>query len=61
MEDEARQILRTVLTQPLAPEADLGARVRARFATFGDVDLPIPARELQLEAESLPAGAERSS
>lgn len=45
MEEEARQILRAALLEPARPELDLGARVRARFAALGDVQLAIEARE----------------
>jgi antitoxin FitA len=45
MEEEARQILRTALMEPPAPELDLGSRIRARFADMGGVELPIPPRE----------------
>jgi len=39
MEEEARQILRAALHEPVAPELDLGARIRARFVALGDVQL----------------------
>lgn len=45
MEEEARQILRAVLMEAAAPESDLGARIRSRFAKVGDVELPIAPRE----------------
>jgi len=45
MEEEARQILRAALQEPAVPTSDLGARIRARFASLGDVQLPIEARE----------------
>ncbi|MDR6856210.1 FitA-like ribbon-helix-helix domain-containing protein [Variovorax guangxiensis] len=45
MEEEARQILRSALQEPLQPTLDLGARIRGRFAALGDVQLPIEARE----------------
>lgn len=45
MEEEARQILRTALQEATVPASDLGARIRARFAHLGDVQLPIEARE----------------
>lgn len=45
MEEEARQILRAALREPGASGSDLGARVRARFAALGDVELPLDARE----------------
>ena len=45
MEEEARQILRAALQEPAVPTPDLGARIRARFAGLGDIQLPIEARE----------------
>jgi antitoxin FitA len=45
MEEEARQILRAALEEPVAPVDDLGARIRARFAGLGDVQLVIEPRE----------------
>jgi antitoxin FitA len=46
MEEEARQILRAALQESAVSTPDLGARIRARFAGLGDVQLPIEAREL---------------
>lgn len=45
MEEEVRQILRAALQEPGPSASDLGARVRARFAALGDVELPVEARE----------------
>ncbi len=45
MEEEARQILRAAVQGDAPPSADLGQRIRARFAPLGGVDLPIAARE----------------
>jgi antitoxin FitA len=45
MEEEARQILRAALQEPGVPTLDLGARIRARFARLGDIQLPIETRE----------------
>jgi len=45
MAKEARQILRAALQEPLQPTLGLGARIRARFAALGGVQLPIEARE----------------
>lgn len=46
MEAEARDILRTSLTQPAqVPERNLYDRIRARFAPLGGVDLDLPPRE----------------
>jgi len=44
MEEEARQILRAALQESSQPSLDLSARIRSRFATLGDVQLPIEAR-----------------
>ena len=44
MEEEAREILRTALTEP-APPANLARAIRARFAPLGGVELDIPPRE----------------
>lgn len=45
MEEEARQILRAALQEPVAPAQDLGTRIRARFAGLGDTRLLIEPRE----------------
>ena len=45
MEEEARQILRTALEEPVAVNSDLASRIRSRFAGMGDVQLLIPPRE----------------
>ena len=45
MEDEVRHILRAALQEPSAPTVDLGARIRARFAGLGGIELPIVQRE----------------
>ena len=45
MEEEARDILRSVLTQQAAGSVSLVQSIRARVATFGGVDLDIPVRE----------------
>jgi len=45
MEEEARQILRSALTESASPAQDLGVRIQARFAEFGGVELPIAPRE----------------
>ena len=48
MEEEARDILRrAVRAAPM--ERDLGKEIRALFAPFGGVELPIPPRELSRE------------
>ncbi len=53
MEEEARQILRTALQEPLVQTQDLGSRIRARFAALGDVQLPIEARQAVREPPAL--------
>jgi plasmid stability protein len=45
MEDEARDILRTALSQQPVPPKNLAAAIRARFAPLGGVDLPEIRRE----------------
>ena len=45
MEEEARQILRTVLNESEPASSNLFERIRLRFAKLGDVQLPIAARE----------------
>jgi plasmid stability protein len=45
MEEEARQILKAALLAPAVPDVDLAQRIRARFATLGDVMLPSVERE----------------
>ena len=45
MEEEARQILRAALQELSTPTQDIGARIRARFAGLGDIQLPIDSRE----------------
>lgn len=39
MEEEAREILRQVVTRP-TPLRDLGQSIQARFAEVGGIDLP---------------------
>jgi plasmid stability protein len=46
MEEEARQILRAALQEPMAPTQDLGTKIRARFAGLGDVHLVVEPREV---------------
>ena len=45
MEEEARQILRSALQEPIVQTQDLGSRIRARFAALGNIQLPIEARQ----------------
>lgn len=51
MEEEARNILRAALAQGDASAADLGERIRRRFAGLG-VELDVPAREAVREPPS---------
>lgn len=43
MEEEAREILRQVVTRP-TPLRDLGQSIHARFSEVGGIDLPQPKR-----------------
>ena len=43
MEEEAREILRQVVTRPI-PLRDLGQSIHSRFAEVGGIDLPQPKR-----------------
>jgi plasmid stability protein len=45
MEDEARDILRSVLNQETAPPVNLADAIRARFAPLGGFDIPEVPRE----------------
>ena len=45
MEEEARQILRTVLREKPIPEGNLTESIRRRFAPLGGVNLPDLPRE----------------
>lgn len=45
MEEEARQILRAALQEPVRSTPGLAARVRARFSGLGDIQLPVAQRE----------------
>jgi plasmid stability protein len=49
MEDEARDILRTVLNREPFQPMDLAAAIRKRFAPLGGVDLPEVPREAMRE------------
>jgi len=44
MEEEAREILRSALSQEDPPSSGLSTRIRRRFAEVGGVDLQIPER-----------------
>lgn len=45
MEEEAREILRSVLSEASTPTGDLGAAIRRRFEPLGGAELEIPPRE----------------
>ena len=45
MEEEARQILRTVLTEESVKSRDLASLIEARFKPLGGVELELPDRE----------------
>jgi plasmid stability protein len=51
MEEEARNILRSALTNdaPSGTGATLARALQARFAAFGGVDLPLPTRDRMRE------------
>ena len=51
MEEEAREILRSVLSQEDTSSAGLARAIRRRFAEFDGVDLQIPDREAQHRPE----------
>ena len=53
MEEEARQILRAALQEPLVQTLDLGTRIRARFAALGDIQLPTETRQAMREPPEL--------
>jgi len=40
MEEEAREILRSVLSTPAPPPGNIAEAIRRRFAPFGGLDLP---------------------
>jgi plasmid stability protein len=46
MEEEARHILRAILTEEPGSSTNLADSIRRRFAPLGGVDLPEPDREL---------------
>ncbi len=50
MEQEARELLQTVLAQPEPQPENLGEAIRSLFAPFGGVDLKIPKRETMPES-----------
>lgn len=56
MEEEVRVILRTALANAPIPATDLVERIRGRFATFGDFELPIAPRE-PVRAPAFPVDA----
>lgn len=45
LEEEAKEILRTVLTQNAVEPLNLALAIERRFALFGDFELPTVARE----------------
>jgi plasmid stability protein len=52
MEEEAREILRHVVSEPATPR-NLAASIRARMAPLGGVELDLPAREAMREPPRL--------
>ena len=61
MEEEARQILRAALQEPLIETQDLGLRIRARFAAMGDVQLAIETRQAMREPIDLELDEQRQA
>jgi plasmid stability protein len=49
MEEEARDILRSVLCEEHGPPGDLAAAIRRRFADLGGVELSAPPRDAMRE------------
>jgi antitoxin FitA len=60
MEEEARQILRAALQEPVVPTQDLASRIRARFSALGDVNLAVEPREPVRSSPDLLAPSETS-
>lgn len=60
MEEEARQILRSALTETPGTAGDMATRIRARFAGLGDVALAVPVREAVRVPPALAAKAGRA-
>jgi plasmid stability protein len=59
MEEEARRILREALRGSPEPPQDLAAWMQSRFAKFGGLELPVPAREPARDPPSFAAPARR--
>lgn len=55
MEEEARDILRSVLAEEPLPTADLATSIRKRFEPLGGVELELPPREAIRRPPSLDA------
>ncbi len=49
MEEEAREILRSSLTESSPAQANLAESIRRRFAAFGGLDLELPRRDAMRE------------
>ncbi len=45
MEEEAREILRSVLEVSRSPKFNLAEAIRRRFAVFGGVEVELPGRD----------------
>jgi len=54
MEDEARTILRNAVEQRVPDSEAMVKRIRSRFASLGDVNLPQPPREAMREPPPVP-------
>lgn len=59
MEEEVRNILRAALEEPRTPTSNLAERIRRRFGSLGDVDLPIAPRE-PVREPTFPGAAPRT-
>ena len=46
MEEEARELLRSALSEQPVPPRDLAERIRSRFAPLGGVELSLPPRDV---------------
>ncbi|MGA8876643.1 MAG: hypothetical protein WB555_14000, partial [Candidatus Korobacteraceae bacterium] len=54
MEEEAREILRSALSQSKAPQENITEAIRRSFAPFGGVELPVIERACLVGKSALP-------
>jgi antitoxin FitA len=54
MAEEAREILRSALSQSKAPQENIADAIRRRFAPFGGVELPVIERACLASKSALP-------